>query len=70
MVSWSIAVLISNILLLGSFFNWVRRETNGVAHALANPKSTVFVCKSSFPSSVRDVWGLDCVSVLGLIQII
>jgi hypothetical protein len=74
MISWSIAVLISNILLLNSSFNWVRREANGVAHALAkfvpSPKSTVFVCNSSFSSSVRDVWRLDSVSVSGLMQII
>jgi hypothetical protein len=59
-----------NILLLSSSFlscsfNWVRREANGIAHALAkfipSPKATIFVCNiSSLPSCVRDAWRLDC----------
>ncbi len=60
--------VLNNALELGkSFhsctFNWVRREANGVAHAMAkfaSPSRSSFCCNFySIPKSVRDGWNHD-----------
>ena len=67
-VGWNVSNILNNVQEVGSSFlsctfNWVRREVNGVAHALAkfaSPLRSSLCCtSSSIPRSVWIGWNHD-----------